>query len=289
MADANGQPISLGSGFFVRDGIVATNLHVIERASSGYVKIIGQQPKYPIAGIVGSDPEHDLVLLKVSASAPALQLGEATKISVGDEVFAIGNPLGLEGTLSQGIVSGIRQVGSDTLLQITAPISPGSSGGPVLTAQGDVVGVAVATFSGGQNLNFAIPVSHLVRLLANMKLVPDPLSRNVPTKARKSVVGELGGRSTEGVRGAQFAWGDFGLGLYSFSLRNQLPQGVKNVRCLVVFYDDSGKPLDVSEPFCQMEQVLPGLAKRVTGSVDRSVQRLSKRVEIRILDFRIIE
>jgi len=166
MEDANSQPVSLGSGFFVKDDIVATNLHMIEGAARGYAKIVGQKPKYEIVGIVGIDTQRDLALLKITGvRAPSLTFGDINQVAVGDEVYAIGNPQGLEGTFSQGIVSSIRQVGSDILFQITAPISPGSSGGPVLNAQGKVIGIAVATFKGGQNLNFAIPATYLATFL----------------------------------------------------------------------------------------------------------------------------
>ncbi len=134
MEDRNGQPLALGSGFFVRDGVVATNMHVIEGAAKGHAKLIGQKSKYEVGGIVARDTAHDLVLLAVTeARAPVLPLGQSG-VAVGDEVYVVGNPLGLEGTFSAGIISGIRQLGPDTLLQITAPISPGSSGGPVLDA-----------------------------------------------------------------------------------------------------------------------------------------------------------
>ena len=142
MEDGNGQPLSLGSGFIVRDGEIATNLHVIKGAARGYAKLVGQKRKYDIQGITGVDPDRDLVLLKISAvGAPALSLGSSDAIQVGESVYAVGNPQGLEGTFSQGIVSSIREVGTDKLLQITAPISPGSSGGPVLNGMAEVVGV----------------------------------------------------------------------------------------------------------------------------------------------------
>lgn len=145
MEDANGQPVSMGSGFFVRDGVIATALHITERAARGYAKIVRQKGKYDILGTQGTDEARDLVLLAVDgAKARSLSLGESGEVAVGDEVYVVGNPLGLEGTFSQGIVSSVRQVDSDTLLQITAPVSPGSSGGPVLNSDGKVVGIAVA-------------------------------------------------------------------------------------------------------------------------------------------------
>ena len=176
MEDANGKPMSLGSGFFVRDGIIASNLHVVQGASRGYAKVVGQKTKYDIEGICGIDSGRDLVLLKIpAAKTPSLSLGNSDAAEVGEPIFAIGNPQGLEGTFSQGIISSIREVGSDKLLQITAPISPGSSGGPVLNSKGEVIGVSVATFKGGQNLNFAIPAKAISRCYLLMQDLPNRL------------------------------------------------------------------------------------------------------------------
>ena len=248
MEDTNGQPVSLGSGFFVKDDIVATNLHMIEGAVRGYAKIVGRKPKYEIAGIVGNDTQRDLVLLKIkSVKAPYLTFGDINQVAVGDEVYAIGNPQGLEGTFSQGIVSSIRQIGADTLFQITAPISPGSSGGPVLNTQGKVIGIAAATFSGGQNLNFAISASYLTPLLSELKPVVS-LSAKATTKPKKSILDDLGGRSTEGIVAGQMGWDTspyLRWGDYSFSLQNRLRVSVKNVYCLIIFYDPSRNPVDI--------------------------------------------
>ena len=147
--------------------MIATNMHVIEGASAARIKVIGRPETYTVGGVIGTDPTADLALLKVNGlNAPPLQLGDSRQGAVGDQVFAVGNPEGLEGTFSEGIVSGIRTAGADTLLQITAPISPGSSGGPVIDLNGKVLGIAVATFKEGQNLNFAVPFSYLKALLA---------------------------------------------------------------------------------------------------------------------------
>lgn len=295
MEDVNGQPLSLGSGFFVRDGEIASNLHVIEGAARGYAKIVGQQAKYDIDGITAFDPERDLVILKISgARASALALGGSDAVQVGETVYAVGNPKGLEGTFSQGIVSSIREVGTDKLLQITAPISPGSSGGPVLNSKGEVIGVSVATFRGGQNLNFAIPSNHLKALLETAGPAK-PLAQVKPVKPQRSILEGLGGRSSEGVVGGQLTWEyTYGqTGAYALSLRNQLREDVKNVYCLVIFYGEQGVPIDVD--VVRFQGVIPaGLAKRVTSKVDGSVQRLTTtrgsmsprtKVEFRILDF----
>lgn len=307
MEDANGQPLSLGSGFFVRDGEIASNLHVVEGAARGYAKLVSQKTKYDIEGITAVDQDRDLVVLKISAARLlALPLGNSDAVQVGESVYAVGNPQGLEGTFSQGIVSSIRQVGTDRLLQITAPISPGSSGGPVLSGRGEVIGVSVATFRGGQNLNFAIPANYLSTLLGKSGPAK-PLAKAKGTKARRSILSDLGGKSTEGVVGENFTYDGSSLptGEYSFSLVNKLREPVRDIYCLVVFYDVRGDPIDVAiHRYSAL--ISGGLAKRITGRVEASVENLNNptpafpyvpdpprrprgRVDIRMLGFQIID
>jgi hypothetical protein len=151
MQDGRGQPISLGTGFFVDSGVVATNFHVLDGAAGGYAKIIGAGTNLTVKGTVGVDALHDLALLEVDRSATApLTVASRFSANIGDAVYAIGNPQGLEGTISQGIISSLRAIGSDRLVQITAPISPGSSGGPVLDQSGTVIGVSFASIERGQ-------------------------------------------------------------------------------------------------------------------------------------------
>ncbi len=110
---ADGQTISQGSGFFVHSDTVATNYHVIAGAIRGAAKIIGQDATYPVAGVVAMSESLDLALVKISgAKAPTLMLGHDPDVAVGDEVYVAGNPRGLEGTFSQGIVSAIRPLKS---------------------------------------------------------------------------------------------------------------------------------------------------------------------------------
>ncbi len=156
----------MGSGFVIKDGIVATNLHVVEGASGGHAKLPDRKDKYNISGTVATDADRDIVLLAVEGlKAPALTLGDSKQLAVGDAVYAVGCPRGLEGTFSAGIISSIRKAGDDSLIQTTAPISPGSSGGPVVNSKGEVIGLAVGTIEGGQNLNFVIPSVFLSALI----------------------------------------------------------------------------------------------------------------------------
>lgn len=300
--DSGGQPLAMGSGFVVRKGVVATNMHVIEGAARAYAKLVDDKTKYNIAGVVASDAKSDLVLLSADGlGADALVIGDSDGVAAGDTVYAIGNPRGLEGTFSAGIVSSVRKVGEDSLLQITAPISPGSSGGPVVNGKGEVVGVAVATFDSGQNLNFAIPSRYLSALIPAIKdPVALPKAAEVQkAKKEKSILDGAGAKGTEGVTAAQFLWDEPILqdGGFTISLRNQFREPVANVDCLVVFYGEDGGVLDAVRVTLTSRWngvIQPGLAKRVGGTVDESVQKLTTpwngkapktRVEYRVLAF----
>ncbi len=207
MEDTNGQPLSLGSGLFVGDGQIATNLHVVEGAARGYAKLVGQETKFNIEGYTAIDEKRDLIILKVTAfGTQVISLGNSDLVQVGETVYAVGNPHGLEGTFSDGIISSIRPVGSDKLIQITAPLSLGSSGGPVLNRRGEVIGVSVLTIRDGQNLNFAIPSNYLKNLITKVGYTK-PLSQTKPTKGQRSLLADLGSGSTEGVTGGKLVWG----------------------------------------------------------------------------------
>ncbi|HVP76724.1 MAG TPA: trypsin-like peptidase domain-containing protein [Thermodesulfobacteriota bacterium] len=303
MQDANGQPVSLSSGFFVLDRVIASNYHVVEGASRGYAKVVGQKTKYEIEGITGVDPERDLVLMKVTATPTTpLSLGDSDSVEVGEPVYAIGNPQGLEGTFSQGIVSGIRKIGPDKLLQITAPISPGSSGGPVLNSKGEVIGISVAIFRGGQNLNFAVPSNYLKALIP--KAVQTKSLAGIKSSTREHAIwAGFGGPSTDAIIGKEFIWKHsyqnpfFSKAEYSFSLKNNLLEPVRNVICLVIFFGASGEPVEAD--LVNYKDVIPGgLARRVMSEVDQSVQpittennspRPKRQPEFRILNFEIVQ
>lgn len=171
MKDRNGETLGFGSGFFVRENLIATNFHVIEGAAQGTAKLIGKYMTYTIEGITATDQANDLALLKVTAyGIKPLPLGNSINVKIGATVYVAGNPLGLEGTFSDGIISSRRDRYTKERIQMTAPISPGSSGGPVLNRKGEVIGVSFMTIEGGQNLNFAIPSNYLLSLLSQFEL-----------------------------------------------------------------------------------------------------------------------
>ncbi|MDM8526098.1 DegQ family serine endoprotease [Desulfococcaceae bacterium HSG8] len=155
---------SLGSGFIINeDGYIVTNNHVIEDADEIEVKLKNGD-EYE-AEIVGRDPNTDLALIKVKSGSnfPSVKLGDSDALKVGQWVVAIGNPFGLEHTVTAGIVSAKgRVIGSgpyDDFIQTDASINPGNSGGPLLNMKGEVVGINTAIVASGQGIGFAIPVS----------------------------------------------------------------------------------------------------------------------------------
>jgi Trypsin-like peptidase domain len=165
--DKSGTALKIGTGFFVSvDGILLTNKHVIEGAASIGAKT-EQGAYFSCQGILADPKDIDLVVLKFEAKdVPFLELVSNIDALPGQKVIVIGNPLGLEGTVSEGIISAIRT--EHNLVQISAPISPGSSGSPVLTEDGKVIGVATLQSKEGQNLNFAIPTDTVRGILAGI-------------------------------------------------------------------------------------------------------------------------
>ncbi|RJQ56966.1 MAG: tetratricopeptide repeat protein [Nitrospiraceae bacterium] len=158
--DKKGEPISQGSGFVVRaDGAIVTNYHVISNAKDIKVKV--GDKILDVEGLIHTDKENDLVILKAKGEKlQAVKLGDVSKVNVGEKVYVISSPEGLENTISDGLLSGIREIDEKMkILQITAPISPGSSGGPVFNTAGEVIGVATFLIKEAQNLNFAMPVN----------------------------------------------------------------------------------------------------------------------------------
>jgi S1-C subfamily serine protease len=189
--DSKGEVFATGSGFQVREGLVATNHHVIEGADRVTVSRLGSNLSNEARFVQHIDVENDLVILNVPESiAPALRIQPSGEMAIGTDVFAIGNPLGLEGTISQGIISGFRDTGSINLVQTTAPISPGNSGGPLVDSSGQVRGVVVASLKKGQNLNFAVPSETLTELLKTaprrIRIQEVPRKRNDNNKSEQS-------------------------------------------------------------------------------------------------------
>jgi TolA-binding protein len=170
--DKGGKLKGVGTGFFVtEDGALVTNYHVIEGGMRAEVKLSNGEV-LPVEGIISEDREGDLVLLSLGVKGrlfPSLKLTD-TNIEAGQPVVVIGSPFGLEGTVSDGIVSAVRDIPTlGKMLQITAPISKGSSGSPVLNMKGELVGVATSYIKEGQSINFAISADRVAILLSQQR------------------------------------------------------------------------------------------------------------------------
>lgn len=171
-AGRNGQVESIGSGFVVDpSGIIVTNFHVIQGAQALQVKSKDGEI-YDRVEVIDHDERRDLAVLKVRPfkPMPTVQLA-TTEPEVGEDAVAIGNPKGLEHTVTAGMVSAFRQAEGYRLMQISVPISPGSSGGPVFNMAGKVIGVATSQVREAQNLNFAVPIDY-ARPLIESKNTP---------------------------------------------------------------------------------------------------------------------
>ncbi|MBA3357777.1 MAG: trypsin-like peptidase domain-containing protein [Pyrinomonadaceae bacterium] len=188
--NAKGDALTTGSGFFIRPGQVVTNLHVIRGARRTDVKTLdGKGRVYKVSGLLAVDEEGDLVLMRVDMPTDRPRSSELARSlpEEGETVFVIGNPLKLEGSVSDGIVSAVREVpGVGKIIQTTAPISHGNSGSPIFNLKGQVVGVITVKVTNGQNISLAIS-SDRVR-----ELKSGPLSSlaEIPAKDKILDVGE---------------------------------------------------------------------------------------------------
>jgi tetratricopeptide (TPR) repeat protein len=166
------KPTGQGSGFIIStDGVIVTNYHVIDGAKKITIKMGKKIIK--VEKVISKDKANDLAILKIKRGNYSLvTMGSMDDISIGENVYVIGSPQGLENTISDGILSGLRELApGKKVLQITAPISPGSSGGPVFNEEGKVVGVVTFQVRKAQNLNFAMPID-LVNYRSGIKKAP---------------------------------------------------------------------------------------------------------------------
>ena len=278
---------SYGSGFFVLPDHIATSYHVVKGASNGYVRPVGQKGNYPIVGIAAIDKENDLVVLKISGvHGTPLTIGESGTIEIQDEVYAIGNPLGNEGTVTQGKLA--NHLGSRLL--IDAKVSRGSCGGPLLSllngkivVVGVVAAIEVDEIPGKgllPGLNISIPSNYLATLVGTAK----------------SWNNRLKPLTTEGVVGSHLTW--LSSRGYTFSLWNQRNEFVRNMEVLVIFKDNRGNIICADRFNLRIFGMYPRQVRReirltynddfsTNSPVGGGVMHLAKSYEIRVLDFDI--
>lgn len=196
----DGKVSGSGSGFIVSaDGAILTNYHVIAHTKQATVRLANDDA-YDEVSVLDIDKRKDIALIKIKAvNLPFLKIGRSDAVQVGDTLYALGTPLGLlQNTLSEGILSGIRQADGYKLFQLSTPISHGSSGSPVFDSHGQVVGIIESTIEEGQNLNFAIPIDYAAGMLTSNTprslesiYEPEPADESTtPPKAQPTIAAE---------------------------------------------------------------------------------------------------
>lgn len=308
--DANSQTLNLGSGFIMENGLVVTNVHVVEGAKSVYIKTDNSIREIKSTGYVAIDRVNDLIILKCpSLESEILSISNRVQ-EVGEKIYVVGNPSGLIGTFSDGLISGIRDFDGRKLIQISAPISPGSSGGPVVNSNSELIGISVGGMRDGQNLNFCIPAECLIKLKKNIgALIPfNIIKDNVKVSSYSSI------QSGVIIRDIRFLK-DFNNSLSSFSIYNKLSLPIANVKVLIIIYDAYGIPVDTREDtfvkvdhyykgnmvngkyewhkkprewYYNNDLVLPKFAKRIDLQLGYLQINLKEKLVIRILDYDII-
>jgi Do/DeqQ family serine protease len=261
---------SLGSGFFIsKDGYIVTNDHVVRDAESIQVKL--SNDKVYDAKVVGSDQKTDIAVIKINATdLPAAVLGDSDKLEVGQWAIAIGNPFGLDRTMTVGVISatGRSNMGIETyenFIQTDASINPGNSGGPLLNVYGEVIGINTAIVAAGQGIGFAIPVNMAKPVFAQLiqkgsvsrgymgvtiQPVTEELAQSFGLKhAKGALVNDVikGGPSDKaGIRQGDVITGLNGIEIKDPShLQRQVAEaGVGKVAKISIFRD--GKPLELS-------------------------------------------
>ncbi|MDP4117864.1 MAG: trypsin-like peptidase domain-containing protein [Bacillota bacterium] len=159
----SGEITATGSGFFIdKSGIAVTNYHVIKDASSAQIMTIDGKT-YDVDYVRGYDQNRDIAVLQIKGSDfPSVKIGNSDNIKNGQKIYCIGSPIGLDNTITEGLISNVsRTIENKEYIQISAPISPGSSGGAVFNDSGEVVGITSASAEEGQNINLAIPINSI--------------------------------------------------------------------------------------------------------------------------------
>src|SRR6266850_2054554 len=193
--DEKGEPLATGSGFFIRPEQVLTNLHVLRGAYRAEIRTLDVKGRvYPVTGVLSFDDEGDLAVLSVNIPAERARPVEISTAlpEDGEKIFVIGNPLRLEGSVSDGIVSAVREVPNlGRIIQITAPVSHGNSGSPLLNMRGQVIGIVTVKVTNGQNINLALGVARIAALTKGSLLSFDQIAAKNKSVTQPELLAEL--------------------------------------------------------------------------------------------------
>ena len=299
MRDEYDNPLPMGNGIVVDKNHIVTNFHIIKNSSSGVAVANGNYRRYKVKGLVNKDEKHDLAVLYVEdIEIPPVPFLDSVLTEPGDPVYAISNPKGLGTVTEPGIINGVINFKGlygatkrDSMIQITATVQPVGNGGPVVDKTGNLIGIAVSIDKKGIPFNFIIPGGYVQNLLK--KSPPKTISFAKTKSSKKSLLSSDWSKSLrEAVIGTSFKFdANPNTGFYYFSIQNNLDKTVKNVKCLVIFYNSTGFPIE-TEAISITRNVLPKLAIRTEefGRPRRTeVRDLTYWTEIRILGFEIAD
>jgi hypothetical protein len=299
MYDENHEALPLGNGFVIGENKIATSFHIIENSTSGFAVLDEKSPKYKITGIISKNEKMDIAILAVEELGVfPVKLANKLKLDYGDKVRAISNPSGAGSKVSSGIINGVVDLKSsklsskmDTMIQITSFVTPRSNGGPVINEKGDVIGVAVTIIKTGMTFSFVVPVTYLQELL--LKEAKGDIAFKKSKRSKSSLLDkDWSNYLREAVTGTAFKFdSNPNSGFYTFSVRNNLIYPIKNIKCLIIFYDSNQLPIE-SELISIDNVIRPKMAKRLKkhGRMRRGeVRDLTHWTEIRILTFEIDE
>ena len=277
--DENDQPTGMGSGFFFGDTkTIATNLHVVQNAAKLAIKLSSGETGW-IDTVLGVDAERDLALLQSNVTGTPIKAAGRLP-DIGEDILAIGNPSGLEGTVSTGIISGIRTEDGSQYFQITAPISPGSSGGPIIDEHNEVLGVSTFYLDGAQSLNFAMPAAYLTKLYSKKSEATLAALKSSTNSALKRVEGNVK---------IMFAEMKYYPGNFSdlmLSVVNKSGNLIKNIK-IVVNYFGSDKETPIHHSLHNLkEEVPPNLSLRLKRKVQNASEYWTPIVTI--LDYELV-
>ena len=250
--DKEGKALAQGSGFFIsKDGNIITNRHVLQGANSAQVKVANGK-MFPVKEILAEDSEGDIILISADIPKDFIHPLSVSNIlpEAGEHIIVIGNPLGLEQSVADGIASAVRDIPSfGKIIQITAPISPGSSGSPVVNMKGEVVGVTTFQMVEGQNLNFAIPADRITKVKSGRG---KPLAGREEDKAKELYS-----------KGLSFLWvGDYEKAFPCFEKAAKENPGDANAYVLIGYCDDKlGRYQEAIEAFKQAISIKPDYAE----------------------------
>ena len=249
--DFSNTPLKMGSGFYFRDNLIATNFHVIDGAHFFKIKNVGSKKEFSDVKVRSYSKDSDIAILEVQEKSEPLKLAIAEDLKIGQSIVAIGNPNGLEGSVSTGIISGVRDFNNYNALQITAPISSGSSGGPVFNDIGEVIGLATFTLEHSQNLNFAMPIKAVLEL-ENLKIKWEP--------KKIKIISDKNSNS-----GLHLTYYDkIGPEFYEiFSIKNDNGFNISNIVAVFIYKSMTGEIIDYQ--IVELNETVPAkLAKKFT-------------------------